>query len=438
MVIKNKTMNKLYNFKSNNIKRLKKIIEFLNLKKIVKAKYNVSVVIVVVIIVSICTNIAWNKMGSINYFFREAKQEIAWLVDFKKPVISEVNVSNISEHNAKITWKTNELTKTKFYLGTDTDYTLWQKSFGRMAYDHWLNELPSLNPGMTYYFKIVATDRRGNKTEYDDYTFDTLGEEAILDTIPINNESINNKKANDNNQNLIKPINDTGDIIKKLKPEPKEKINLCLNVNCLDCQYCSFGSCVDYCQGANISCGCIDCINCDSSDNWVNVDSSYSCCNENKNCTCQKQEYRDYTCSGTTCVYSVSETRINKNSCTDCDSSKICLGGVCKDIYSTSLYPGIIIGAFVHQLSFSFSNNSSKTITVTKVEFFNKDEEIKKTISKTDIAKMWQSGELKSEKLFSGNFILQIPYPIEEIKKWQIKWHCIDSYGNIFIVSNLD
>ena len=167
-------MNKLRDFRSNSIKKLKQIVKCLNFNKIIKAKYNLSVIIVIVIIIFICTNIAWDKRIKVNYFFREVKQKITWLTDFKKPIIFAVNVSGISEYNAKITWKTNELTKTKFYLGTDTDYTLWQESFGRMAYDHSLNEMPNLNPGVTYYFRIVAIDRRGNKTEYSNHTFSKI------------------------------------------------------------------------------------------------------------------------------------------------------------------------------------------------------------------------------------------------------------------------
>jgi len=430
-------MNKLYNFKSNSIKKLKQIVKCLNFNKIFKAEYNLLTVIVIIIVVSICTNIAWGKRGSIKYFFREAKQKIILFVDLKKPVISDVYVSNISEYNAKITWKTNELTKTKFYLGTDTDYTLWQESFGRMAYDHWLDKIPSLKPGITYHFKVVAIDRRGNKAEYQNYTFNTLGEEVISDTIPVNDESINDKKANDNNQNLIKSINDTGDIIKKLEPEPKERIDPCLNVNCLDCQYCSFGLCVDHCQGVDDSCGCTDCINCDSSDNWVNVDSSYSCCDENKNCTCQKQEYRDYTCSGTSCDYSVTNTKINKNNCEVCDSSESCISGHCRKTFETSLsFPMIFTktGNALY-LDFSLSNNSFQTITMTKVEFFNKDNKLVHNISAEGIVETWKSNNIKSGGSVSGSLKLKIMYSTEG---WYMKWSCLDFYGDTFVVSNLD
>ena len=48
--LNDKIMNKLYSFKSDSIKKFKKIIKYLDLKKIIKAEHNLSVVIIVVII----------------------------------------------------------------------------------------------------------------------------------------------------------------------------------------------------------------------------------------------------------------------------------------------------------------------------------------------------------------------------------------------------
>lgn len=102
------------------------------------------------------------------------------------------------------------------------------------------------------------------------------------------------------------------------------------NFACSNCQHCSSDACVNYCQGTDNSCGCTNCINCNNSDAWVNVDSSYTCCDGNKACFCQKQEYRDYFCSGTSCNYSVTNTRINKINCTECEPFESCLNGTCQ------------------------------------------------------------------------------------------------------------
>lgn len=125
------------------------------------------------------------------------------------------------------------------------------------------------------------------------------------------------------------------------KPEPEEvpkpetesgaepDSDPCVNVNCPTCEYCSFGSCISYCQGTNSNCGCTTCINCNNSDGWVNKGFSYFCCDGDKKCTCQEQEYRDYYCSGTSCNYSVTENRITKASCFYCGSNQYCSDGVC-------------------------------------------------------------------------------------------------------------
>lgn len=55
-----------------------------------------------------------------------------------------------------------------------------------------------------------------------------------------------------------------------------------------------------------------------SSDGWYDVGSSYSCCSGTKECSCQDQEERDYSCkSDCSCGYDVTDTRTQKTSC-DC------------------------------------------------------------------------------------------------------------------------
>lgn len=102
------------------------------------------------------------------------------------------------------------------------------------------------------------------------------------------------------------------------------------DVACSDCQYCGSDTCINYCQRTDTSCGCAHCVNCNNSDSWINAGSSYSCCDGNKACVCQKQEYRDYTCSGTSCNYSVTNTKIDKNNCTECSPAGSCLSGSCR------------------------------------------------------------------------------------------------------------
>jgi len=77
----------------------------------------------------------------------------------------------------------------------------------------------------------------------------------------------------------------------------------CINGSCQDydaacsnCQYCSSDVCANYCQGTDNSCGCTTCINCDDLDG------------------CSGDNYLDYYCSGTSCIF-------NSDDCSDCSCS---------------------------------------------------------------------------------------------------------------------
>ena len=95
-------------------------------------------------------------------------------------------------------------------------------------------------------------------------------------------------------------------------------------MSCSSCQYCLGGNCHNNCQGTDTSCGCTSCTNCNNSDGWVDVIGFYRpYCDGDKVCRDQKQEYRDYSCWGGSCSYSVTDTRISK-SCTECSSGKVC------------------------------------------------------------------------------------------------------------------
>ena len=102
------------------------------------------------------------------------------------------------------------------------------------------------------------------------------------------------------------------------------------NATCSNCQYCRSDTCINYCEGTNTSCGCTNCANCNNLDGWVDMGVPYSCCDGDKACTCQKQEYRDYSCLGASCNSIVTNTRVNKSNCAECSSSESCLNGACQ------------------------------------------------------------------------------------------------------------
>lgn len=142
--------------------------------------------------------------------------------------------------------------------------------------------------------------------------------------------------------------------------EIKEEVNPCVDVICPACQYCKDGKCVyrsdgyndcgsgcqrcvsgqcqDYdnacigisqcendncirkilnvcvnCLGTDTSCGCLNCTDCNKLDGWVNVGNPYhSDLGPGGFYFNQKQEYRDYFCSGTFCEYKVTKTQTKR------------------------------------------------------------------------------------------------------------------------------
>jgi len=79
--------------------------------------------------------------------------------------------------------------------------------------------------------------------------------------------------------------------------------------------YCDGGKCKDHTswRGDQLV------ENCNDKDGWYNKGNSYSCCDGDKKCTCQDQEYRDYYCFETSCTYKVTDTRTKKTNCKDCN-----------------------------------------------------------------------------------------------------------------------
>ena len=105
----------------------------------------------------------------------------------------------------------------------------------------------------------------------------------------------------------------------------------CTEDSCTGAGVCTYES---YCSGTDTDCGCTSCENCNTKDSWEDKGSPYSCCDGNKKCTCQVQEYWDWYCDedGTSCTHKVTgEPRIEKTSCTTCDDGNPCTEDSCSD-----------------------------------------------------------------------------------------------------------
>lgn len=105
-----------------------------------------------------------------------------------------------------------------------------------------------------------------------------------------------------------------------------------------------------------------------------------------------------------------------------------------EELLSAMLYPAMTIGSYVHQLGYNLTNGSSQTITVTKVEFSDKNGNIKHTVSESTIQGTSHKGQLLSGNTFNWSVSFQVPYSTEEIEGWQVKWYCLDANGQKFTV----
>ena len=103
---------------------------------------------------------------------------VAIIIDTVFPLISEIEITNISLDSVRIIWKTNELCIPQINYGKTKDYT---KTYIGASFS--LENsifLENLLSDTVYHFEIVAIDRAGNRTSSEDRTFKTLPPEDIF------------------------------------------------------------------------------------------------------------------------------------------------------------------------------------------------------------------------------------------------------------------
>ncbi len=97
--------------------------------------------------------------------------------DTTPPVIYNVEISNVSETSATISWFTDDYANTLLEWGTDTQYALGQVSDIQLLLTH-SETITGLVPGVTYYARLTSADFVGNAAVYDLVTFTTADETA--------------------------------------------------------------------------------------------------------------------------------------------------------------------------------------------------------------------------------------------------------------------
>lgn len=108
--------------------------------------------------------------------------------DTYEPAISGITLSGISDHDATISWTTDEAANSVVQYGTTSSYgsTLTETE---LVTSHEV-EVPSLSRDTTYHFKVQSTDAAGNVGESDDNTFVTS---VIQETVTITNTTTTTK-----------------------------------------------------------------------------------------------------------------------------------------------------------------------------------------------------------------------------------------------------
>ena len=92
--------------------------------------------------------------------------------DTTPPVISNIQVSNITQTSATITWQTDEESNSVVSYGLTTSYGSATSGEANATY-HEVN-LTNLIDGTTYHYRVKSTDSAGNRAISSDRTFTTL------------------------------------------------------------------------------------------------------------------------------------------------------------------------------------------------------------------------------------------------------------------------
>jgi len=102
--------------------------------------------------------------------------------DVTSPVISEVDISHITESNATINWVTDEPATSQVEYGTTDAYGSTTSLNEELATSHSVT-LTELKPETTYHFRIKSVDEAGNEALSNDYTFSTKTTEELFSAI---------------------------------------------------------------------------------------------------------------------------------------------------------------------------------------------------------------------------------------------------------------
>ncbi|MDI6603230.1 MAG: fibronectin type III domain-containing protein, partial [Patescibacteria group bacterium] len=94
-------------------------------------------------------------------------------LDTTPPIISQIEIKDITSSTAKISWKTNEKSNSLVEYGLTSNYGLIGGNHEERITDHQVI-LSGLKQGTIYHFRVISYDDSGNKAASEDRTFSTL------------------------------------------------------------------------------------------------------------------------------------------------------------------------------------------------------------------------------------------------------------------------
>ena len=105
--------------------------------------------------------------------------DAAFTIDSVAPAISSVQVSDITQTGATVSWSTSEAATSQVEYGLTDSYGTATSQTSTLSTSHSVS-LSGLTPGTTYHCRVVSVDLAGNTSTSVDHTFDTLSGVATI------------------------------------------------------------------------------------------------------------------------------------------------------------------------------------------------------------------------------------------------------------------
>ncbi len=135
--------------------------------------------------------------------------------DKEAPVISNVEIANVTANSAEIKWQTNEESTSFVEYGEDINYGSTYGSW-KMTIEH-IVILNNLEPEKEYHFRVLSSDSWGNLSQSKDFVFKTISQEK--EGVSKEGTSTKEKETPTKESIIAEASRRALEILKKLMPE---------------------------------------------------------------------------------------------------------------------------------------------------------------------------------------------------------------------------